>query len=340
MKNLFILLCIGLLAACSSDDGNRTDNSPTAPSDLTGNVVSVYQTELSWTDNSDDEQGFYILRKTTSGAYVAIGTVDAGHTTFTDTDGTHGTTYTYAIQAFGEDGVSLPSNEWSVTHVAAEYRKMVKKVVFHAANAAVTQYDYQYASGKLVSISGSDGSNEAFSYTGAQLTTVTKGNEIHQFHYNGTQLDSIKKTVDGALTRTTKYTYTPEGILTRMSATGLNTADNFYIHIFMSGGNITGGFADVRQHDTAPNLFANLDTAFKLYKLRDDLCPYNVNNQVRYALVGPGGGSFAENRQLTYDADGYPLTILITPVNYPGSYYQTFGPPRSYEIEYENVLIN
>jgi hypothetical protein len=83
---------------------------------LTATAVSSSQINLSWADNSNNENGFAIERKTGSGGtYAEIATVGAGVTSFQNTGLTASTTYYYRVLAFNADGDSAYSNEASAT---------------------------------------------------------------------------------------------------------------------------------------------------------------------------------------------------------------------------------
>ena len=63
--------------------------------------------QLSWSDNSSNESGFVIERKTgTSGSFVQIATVGANINTYTNTGLTSGTTYCYRVKAYNSAGSS------------------------------------------------------------------------------------------------------------------------------------------------------------------------------------------------------------------------------------------
>jgi PKD repeat protein len=82
-----------------------------APSNLTATVASRTVT-LNWVDNSANEAGFYIERKT-GGAFQRIGQVGANQTSFSQTVAKG--TYTYRVQAFGSTGnTSAYSNKVQV----------------------------------------------------------------------------------------------------------------------------------------------------------------------------------------------------------------------------------
>src|SRR5262245_47595127 len=87
---------------------------------LSLNVVStLYHAEaiaaqltLTWTDNSTNEDGFEIERKTgTSGSYAQIATVGVNVTSYTDASLAAGTTYCYQVRAFNSAADSGYTNE-------------------------------------------------------------------------------------------------------------------------------------------------------------------------------------------------------------------------------------
>jgi streptogramin lyase len=83
---------------------------PEAPSDLIA-LGSGSQVRLSWTDNSDDEAGFEIERRTGTGSYVLVGAVGANVTSFVDPVATPAVPLSYRVRATGLLGRSAYSNE-------------------------------------------------------------------------------------------------------------------------------------------------------------------------------------------------------------------------------------
>ena len=119
-KFIILLLGIVLVYSCStSNDGNGNSTStvvPVAPSNLIGVVASTTQINLTWSDNSTNEIGFKIERKTGTGTYVIVGTTATDVTTFNDTSLTPSTTYTYRVYSYNAVGSSLVySNEFTIT---------------------------------------------------------------------------------------------------------------------------------------------------------------------------------------------------------------------------------
>jgi transcriptional regulator CtsR len=88
---------------------------PNAPSDLTATPISSSQINLTWQDNSSDESGFKIERKTGSGSYSQIATVGADVTSYSNTFLSANTTYYYRVRAYSAAGNSNYSNEASAT---------------------------------------------------------------------------------------------------------------------------------------------------------------------------------------------------------------------------------
>ncbi len=96
--------------------GSQAKGVPSIPSGLTATSVSSAQINLSWTDNSNNEIGFIIERKTgTAGTYDAIGNVGANVTSFQDTTVACATTYYYRVKANNSAGDSDYSNEANTT---------------------------------------------------------------------------------------------------------------------------------------------------------------------------------------------------------------------------------
>ncbi len=109
----------GSLIEAAIDDvlivGSAPPDPPAAPSNLAATAISENQIDLTWQDNSTDEGGFDIQRKTGTGSFATIATVGADVTAYSDTGLTSDTTYTYRVQATKGSLVSGWSNEASAT---------------------------------------------------------------------------------------------------------------------------------------------------------------------------------------------------------------------------------
>jgi titin len=91
-----------------------------APSDLAAGSYAPYQVSLSWKDNSSNEKGFIIERRTgTTGSYLKVDVAAANATSYVDTGPVWpihpGETYYYRVKAYNDDIESAYSNETSAT---------------------------------------------------------------------------------------------------------------------------------------------------------------------------------------------------------------------------------
>jgi hypothetical protein len=104
----------GYLADHSSCLGSGTES--VSPSNLTATAASTSQVNLSWQDNSSNEMGFKIQRKTgPAGTWSQIEVTAANVVSYSDTGLNANTTYFYRVQAYNNSGDSIFSNEASVT---------------------------------------------------------------------------------------------------------------------------------------------------------------------------------------------------------------------------------
>ncbi|MFQ5454664.1 MAG: fibronectin type III domain-containing protein [Nitrospirota bacterium] len=95
-----------------SNTASNTTYIVNPPSALSAAAISGSQIDLVWTDNSNNEDGFRIERKTgVSGIYAEITTVGPGLTSYSDTGLSAGTTYYYRVRAYNISGNSIYSNE-------------------------------------------------------------------------------------------------------------------------------------------------------------------------------------------------------------------------------------
>ena len=84
---------------------------PNFPLNLTVSAIENHKVSLSWTDNSDNEDGFYLERSFSDTMdFQGIYTLFANDTTFTDSNLVPNSYYYYRIRAFNTVGVSPYSN--------------------------------------------------------------------------------------------------------------------------------------------------------------------------------------------------------------------------------------
>jgi titin len=88
---------------------------PAAPTKLELSAVATDRIAITWTDNSSNEAGFKIERKTGTGSFIQIATVGVNVTSLVNTGLKVNTQYTYRIRAYNTYGDSSYSNEISAT---------------------------------------------------------------------------------------------------------------------------------------------------------------------------------------------------------------------------------
>ncbi|MDY6934454.1 MAG: hypothetical protein SVZ03_09565 [Spirochaetota bacterium] len=105
--------------SCSNIDDKYP---PIAPSGLQAEASSSSQIDLMWVDNSTNELGFSIERKTLSEDYSVIGTSEVNETSYIDSRLAANQTYYYRVRAYNNAGYSFYSNEDSATTLAESER--------------------------------------------------------------------------------------------------------------------------------------------------------------------------------------------------------------------------
>ena len=173
-------------------DGQGGGTPPTAPSSLSSSVISSSQINLSWTDNSSDEDGFKIERSVQGGAFSQIDVVSSNATTYNNTGLSASTQYAYKVRAYNSNANSDYSNTVTATTQAA------------ADNTAPTPNPLTWATPPM-----------AISSTSIYMvaTTATDENDVEYFfdctsgggHDSGWQDNPAY--VDSNLTPETQYSY-------------------------------------------------------------------------------------------------------------------------------------
>ena len=117
---LFLIFAYGIFFGCSTSNDSNGNSTitvvPSPPTNLAGTVISTTQINLSWTDNSTNETGFKIERKTGTGIYAIVGTLNTDNQSYNDLGLTPNTTYTYRVYSYNAVGNSPTySNEVTLT---------------------------------------------------------------------------------------------------------------------------------------------------------------------------------------------------------------------------------
>jgi len=160
---IFVLLGVSL-AACGGGGGGGGNPLaiPAAPSNLVATAASSSAINLTWTDASNNEDGFRVYRGATSTTVTdCVATLGAGATSYSDNSLAAATTYYYQVKAYNSAGESAASNVASaITSPPAAPTNLVATAVSSSA----------------INLTWTDASNneDGFRvYRGATSTTVT-----------------------------------------------------------------------------------------------------------------------------------------------------------------------
>lgn len=158
---------------------------PTAPTTLVATAAGTTQINLSWTDNSTNESGFYIERSPNNTNWTQITSVPANTTSYSDTNLSSSTLYYYRVRAYNTGGDSAYTNVSSATTLTP---------VPTVPNSFVATV----ASSTEIDLSWSDNSNQTGFYIERSLNDST-----------WTQIASTSSTTyaDTALSSSTLYYY-------------------------------------------------------------------------------------------------------------------------------------
>ena len=132
----------------------KNNNSiPDEPTDLTAETISDSQVKLTWKDNSYNETGFNIIRKSEGGTYKEIATVDTkwiypkwmkwgNAVTYLDVNLKYNTKYYYRVNAFNRKGNSDYSEEaFAITNDVIPQRPMELTANVNYTNITLTWKD-------------------------------------------------------------------------------------------------------------------------------------------------------------------------------------------------------
>jgi uncharacterized protein (TIGR02145 family) len=140
----FLLVVLSLylfLNGCKKNNDGTVTVVPLPPSNLTATAVPTTQVNLTWTDNSTNEAGFKIQRKTGSTSYADVTNVNADVTTYTDNGLTPNTTYTYRVYAFNAAGNSLSyTNEVTIATSGSISSITICSQAWSVQNLSVSKY--------------------------------------------------------------------------------------------------------------------------------------------------------------------------------------------------------
>jgi FtsP/CotA-like multicopper oxidase with cupredoxin domain len=84
---------------------------PPGPTNLAGSLLFGPQVSLTWTDNSTNETGFVVERRTGAGAFTTLATLGPDSVSFVDITTLPNNTYVYQVYSVNGVGASAPSNQ-------------------------------------------------------------------------------------------------------------------------------------------------------------------------------------------------------------------------------------
>jgi hypothetical protein len=173
----------------SNEVGATTGGAPAAPTNLAVSGSTHTSVTLTWTDNAQNEEGFYIERRQTGGTYTQVATVSKNLTTYTDTGLSASTEYQYRIRAFNLTGNSSYSNAVTVTTLAA------------GVPASPTQLSATALSANSIMLSWKDNANNE---TGFRIERRLAGGSYSQIAAVGANVTTY---TDAGLAANSTYTY-------------------------------------------------------------------------------------------------------------------------------------
>jgi len=143
-----------------------TVTTPAIPSSLSGNIVSVVNINLSWNDNSNNENGFRIERKEGQGDFHLIALEASSVENYTDRDNIRpGNTYTYRVSAYNGGGQSNFTQELIITIPSSSTVVQENPLISHGkpifssngnvdilTNDILQEYSWEYSPGVWAAI--------------------------------------------------------------------------------------------------------------------------------------------------------------------------------------------
>ena len=279
---------------------------PPPPSGLSATAVSATQIDLSWTDNSNDEDSFRIYRSSDGISFFWYLTAGANATTFSDTGRTASTTYYYRVTAHNSGGESPKSNTASATTFPPP--------------AAPSNLTATAISSSRIDLSWTDNSNDEDGFK------IYRSTDNVNFTFYATMAANVTTRSNTSLSSSTTYYYRVLAYNLGGTSAYSNVASATTFAIPAAPTNLSATAVSSSRIDLSWTDNATDESGFKIYRSTDGV------TFIWYYTPGANATSFSDTgrtasttyhyRLLAYNANGnsgFSNTVSAT----------TFGPPSA-----------
>jgi hypothetical protein len=264
-----------------ANGSGAVESSPREPSGLAAEAVSGSVIELSWTDNSWNEDGFELERKVGSGSYILLADLAPGTRSHRHTGLAENTTYTYRLRSYCESASGWAGPASAATYTAAPESPSSLKV-------------YSPDRGSVV-LTWMDNSGDESGFRISRRVGATGAYAVL-----GTASASSNTYSDSTTTGDTKYSYTVAAYNDR----GVSAAAKEQSVTTMWGPESLTASAVTT---------AQIDLTWKDMTLYED--GYSIERRKgsgSYYEVGRAGGKVGKNQTLTYSDTGLTIGVSYT----------------------------
>ncbi len=290
---------------------------PTAPNNLGAVPAGAYQVNLTWTDNSTNENAFLIERSLNNLAFTQIAMTAPNTTDFQDTDALPNTTYYYRVRGTNLAGFSAFSNTGSATTTPPPSSLTWRGG--DAANAWDVGGAFNWSDGANLVVY-SDAANVFFDQSGSNnLPVLLTGNLLPgSVTVNATKNYSFNSSSGGSLAGAMTLTKSGTGTLT------ITTSNAFSGGVQLNAGNLAlgniygAGSGPIRFNGgTLSLVVGNQPTYANALVINSPstlLSQGENNNIVSGAWSGPGTlnlGIASGTFTISGDISGFPGTVAL-----------------------------
>ena len=218
MKLINLALVLTLLSCSKSNNEKiekveKVETAPSAPSELKTTIFSKDQIDLTWKDNSSNEIGFKIERKSGTSNFTEIGITDQNIVSFSDKTVTINTNYSYIIYSYNNVGKSIQySNESNIQHINIPTIS-TKIITDIAGNSSIT-------GGTITSDGGSSISSRGIVWDTKSNPTILLNTKTS----DSIGIGEFKSSINGLMTNTKYYV---RAYATNLAGTSYGNEESF-----------------------------------------------------------------------------------------------------------------